>query len=48
MDALDAWNTLSWMDGTIFSVWIGAMYYAKSWIDSSFHREKYLLENKPE
>jgi len=39
MNALEAWNTLSWMDGMIFSIWVGAMYYAKCWIDSSFRNK---------
>ena len=30
------WNGLSWVDGGLFSLWIGAMYYGKCWIDHKF------------
>ena len=39
MDALDTWNDLGWVDGVLFTLWIGIVYYGKCWIDNRF-REK--------
>ena len=36
MDALNIWNELSYLDGFLFSLWIGLMYFAKVWIDGKF------------
>jgi hypothetical protein len=40
MDMLDIWNELGWIDGVLFSVWLGIMYYVKSWIDYRFRKKK--------
>ncbi len=39
MDLVKIWNSLSWLDGILFSIWVGAMYYGKCWIENHF-REK--------
>ena len=39
MDAIDTWNDLGWVDGVLFTLWIGIVYYGKCWIDNRF-REK--------
>ena len=39
MNFLDVWNNLDWVDGFLFSVWLGIMYYGKCWIDYKFHKE---------
>ena len=36
MDAIDIWNDLGWVDGVLFTLWIGIIYYGKCWIDSRF------------
>jgi len=36
MDPVEAWNTLSYFDGVLFSIWLGILYYGKCWIDSKF------------
>ena len=36
MDFLTIWNDLSYTDGIMFSVWLGVMYYYKSWVDHRF------------
>lgn len=36
MDPVEAWNSLSYLDGIMFTVWLGIMYYGKCWIDSKF------------
>jgi len=33
---LAAWNELSYLDGMLFTVWLGILYYGKCWIDSKF------------
>ena len=37
---LDIWNHLTYADGILFSLWVGAMYYAKCWIDHRFQIDK--------
>ena len=36
MDVVSAWDSLSYLDGIMFTVWIGVLYYGKCWIDSKF------------
>ena len=36
MDTLSVWNVLSYLDGILFTVWLGVLYYGKVWIDSRF------------
>jgi len=36
MDAIEVWNYLGWMDGILFTIWLGILYYGKCWIDSKF------------
>lgn len=36
MDVVSAWDNLTYLDGILFSIWIGILYYGKCWIDSKF------------
>lgn len=36
MDPVSAWDTLSYVDGVLFSIWLGILYYGKCWIDNKF------------
>ena len=36
--AVEAWNTLSWFDGFLFTVWIATLYIGKLRIDQRFAR----------
>lgn len=36
MDPVNAWMELSYLDGIMFTVWLGILYYGKCWIDSRF------------
>jgi len=36
MDPVNAWNSLTYVDGVLFTVWLGILYYGKCWIDSKF------------
>jgi len=36
MEFLDVWDNLSYLDGVLFSIWLGVMYYTKCWIDEHF------------
>ena len=47
MDALDTWNDLGWVDGVLFTLCIGIVYYGKCWIDNRF-REKEKKTTYPE
>ena len=40
MNFLDIWNHLTYIDGILFSLWVGMMYYTKCWIDHKFHIDK--------
>ena len=40
MNFLDIWNHLTYVDGILFSLWIGVMYYTKCWIDYKFQIDK--------
>ena len=40
MNFLDIWNNLTYADGILFTLWVGTMYYTKSWIDNRFQVEK--------
>jgi len=34
-----AWETLSWVDGALFTLWIIILYYAKVAIDNKFKKK---------
>jgi hypothetical protein len=36
MDPVSAWDSLSYVDGVLFSIWLGILYYGKCWIDNKF------------
>ncbi len=36
MDPVGAWESLSYVDGVLFTVWLGILYYGKCWIDNKF------------
>jgi hypothetical protein len=36
MDVVSAWDNLTYLDGIMFTIWIGVLYYGKCWIDSKF------------
>ena len=36
--AVEAWNTMGWFDGFLFTVWIVALYVGKLKIDQRFAR----------
>ncbi len=36
MDPVSAWMELTYLDGIMFTVWLGILYYGKCWIDSRF------------
>ena len=36
MDPVNAWMELSYLDGIMFTVWLGILYYGKCWIDNRF------------
>ena len=36
MDIITIWDSLGWVDGILFSVWVSVMYYIKAWIDNRF------------
>jgi hypothetical protein len=40
MDFLTVWNELGYLDGVMFSLWLGIMYYYKSWVDYNFRDKK--------
>ena len=35
---VEAWNTMTWFDGFLFTVWIAALYIGKLKIDQRFAR----------
>jgi hypothetical protein len=37
--AVEAWNTMTWFDGFLFTVWIAALYIGKLKIDQKFARK---------
>ena len=39
MDTLSVWNELTNLDGILFTIWLGILYYGKCWIDSKFKQE---------
>ncbi len=40
MNFFDIWNGLDYVDGILFSAWLGLMYYGKCWIDHKFREKK--------
>ena len=36
MDTIEIWNELSYLDGVLFSIGLGMMYWMKNWIDNKF------------
>ena len=39
MDTVSIWNQLGYLDGILFTVWLGILYYGKCWIDNKFKKE---------
>jgi len=39
VDAVSIYNYLSWVDGVLFTLWIGLVYYGKCWIDYKFKKK---------
>jgi hypothetical protein len=37
--AVTAWENLSYLDGILFTVWLGILYYGKCWLDNYFKRK---------
>ena len=33
---LEAWNSLSYLEGVLFTAWLFVLYYGKVWIDNKF------------
>tara|TARA_R100001082_G_C4342056_1_gene150588 strand:+ start:348 stop:509 length:162 start_codon:yes stop_codon:yes gene_type:complete len=33
MDLITIWNSLGWIDGALFTVWLGVIFYGKCWLD---------------
>ena len=40
MDITSAWNELTYIDGIMFSIWLGILYFGKCWIDDYFWNKK--------
>ena len=40
MNFFEVWNSLDYIDGILFSFWVGTMYYVKCWIDNKFRAKK--------
>ena len=40
MDVIDTWNGLGWVDGVLFTIWVGVIYYGKCWIDYMFSKKE--------
>ena len=38
MELVEIWNSLDYVDGFMFSMWLAIMYYVKSWIDHRFNK----------
>ena len=36
MDAISIWDELSYLDGMLFTIWLGIMYFGKCYIDDYF------------
>ena len=36
MDIVGIWNSIGYIDGVLFTIWLGILYYGKCWIDSRF------------
>ena len=39
MDTISIWNELGYLDGILFTLWLGILYYGKCWIDNKFKKE---------
>ena len=39
MDLVTVWNSLTYFDGILFSIWVGIMYYGKCWMDYKFRKD---------
>lgn len=39
MDPIEAWNSLGWIDGILFTVWLGVLYTGKRYIDRWFDND---------
>ena len=33
---LEAWNSLSYLEGVLFTAWLFVLYYGKVWVDNKF------------
>jgi len=40
MDLVGGWNSLTYVDGLLFSLWIGVLYFLKGAIDDYWWRRK--------
>jgi hypothetical protein len=40
MDPVSAWESLTYFDGIMFSIWLGILYFGKGWIDDYWWRKK--------
>jgi hypothetical protein len=36
MDVISIWDELSYLDGILFTIWLGIMYFGKCYIDNYF------------
>jgi len=38
MDVVGIWNSIGYVDGVLFTLWLGILYYGKVWIDTKFSK----------
>tara|TARA_R110002096_G_scaffold260374_2_gene453649 strand:+ start:314 stop:454 length:141 start_codon:yes stop_codon:yes gene_type:complete len=38
-EAISVWHGLSYLDGILFTIWLGVLYYGKGWIDFQFQKK---------
>ena len=39
MDVISIWDELSYLDGILFTIWLGILYFGKCYIDNYFKDE---------
>mgnify|MGYP003114327130 FL=1 len=39
-EVLNIWNSLSYLEGILFTFWLFILYYGKIWIDNRFKRKE--------
>lgn len=39
VNPIDIWNSLGYIEGAIFTLWLGILYYMKCWIDHHFNQK---------